>query len=207
MHTIHRNTFTTYFTEREEKQLLKTLKDCSTVYARRDHAWMRVLRHSGMRIEALAGANVYDAKQALLEGKYYIRPEILKGHKDGGKGHYVTVNKSLRQALKDLLGIRRAMKLPDFDDRPLVVSRKGGRMGVRAYQHAMTSWCRKAGIDVEGSPHWWRHTLAKRLMKNSTAPDPRAVVMSVLGHKDLNSTIIYTLPDKEDIELAMQEVS
>ncbi len=80
-------------------------------------------------------------------------------------------------------------------------------MSIRSFQERVTHWCQVARLEVMVSPHWFRHTLAKRIMKNSTAQDPRGVVQGALCQKSINSTSIYTLPDREDIEQAMEEVS
>ncbi|MDH5259430.1 MAG: tyrosine-type recombinase/integrase, partial [Gammaproteobacteria bacterium] len=64
-----------------------------------------------------------------------------------------------------------------------------------------------SGIDAKASPHWFRHTLAKRVMKNSTASDPLKTVQILLNHSDPRSTAAYTLPDKEDIVLAAEEIA
>ena len=61
-------------------------------------------------------------------------------------------------------------------------------------------------LKVPVSPHWFRHTLAKRMMKHSTSRDPRGVVQSVLQHRSIDSTLVYTRPDREEVERALSEV-
>ncbi|NBC23229.1 MAG: tyrosine-type recombinase/integrase [Gammaproteobacteria bacterium] len=110
-------------------------------------------------------------------------------------------------ALRSLLKIRRDMGFAEADDAPLIVSRNHRGLSVRSFQARMRKWCQSAGLPVHATPHWFRHTLAMRLMRNSTAADPRGVVQGALGHRDINSTAVYTRPSREDVDRAMQEVA
>lgn len=195
--------FRRYFTVEEERQLFRAIGQLADIHARRDLAWMRLLRQTGIRVQTLSGLNVHDAKEALRTHYLVLRPEITKRQR-GGK---VFMTQHARRALKTLLQIRRELGCPEAPDEPLIVSRKHQRMSIRSYQDRMRHWCKHAGLTVNGSPHWLRHTLAKRLMKQSTADDPRGVVQGVLNHASISSTAIYTQPDKEEIEQAMEEVS
>ena len=57
-----------------------------------------------------------------------------------------------------------------------------------------------SGIDVEMTPHTLRHTFATRLRKKEA--DLR-VIQTLLGHKNLSTTQIYTWVDREDLEKAV----
>lgn len=197
-----RKVFDRYFTEAEERQLFKTVARFADINARRDYAWMRLLRQTGIRVETLAGLNVLDAQTGLADKYLHLRPEITK--RDQGGRVFLTTK--ARQALKELLAIHREMGYPLADESPLIFSRKHQRLSVRSYQSRTRHWCQAAGL-ADGSPHWFRHTLAKRIMKNSTAQDPRGVVQVALTHASINSTSVYTMPDKEDVERAMEEAS
>ncbi len=210
MKTATRKVFQRYLSHTEEKLLLGKIAEHGHVLARRDHAWMRLLRHTGIRVGALHGLTVQDAKAALKSGHLQVRAEINKG----GRAYAVYLNKKAHQALKDLLALRRDMGHGDNPDMPLVMSRTSKAaertdtaLSVRSFQARMQHWVRLAGLSIEASPHWFRHTLAKRLMQQSTARDPRAIVQPVLGHASANSTMIYTLPDRQDIEQAMEEAA
>lgn len=193
-----RAVFDRYLTVAEEKQLLATVASRAGVLAARDHAWMRLLRHTGIRVLSLARLTCFDARQALRENYLDIAP--IKRN-DGGK---VYINKRARQALQDLLRIRREMGHAEQPDGALVMSREGA-MSVRSFQHRMQHWRDEAGLSVEASPHWWRHTLAKRIMRQSTADDPRGIVQRALLHSDISTSAIYTMPDREAYESALEE--
>ncbi|MCP3868331.1 MAG: tyrosine-type recombinase/integrase [Gammaproteobacteria bacterium] len=193
--------FRRYLTSAEERQLFGHISSMSGIYARRDHAWMRLLRQTGIRVGTLAGLNVFDARQGMSTKYLDLRPEITK-RRQGGR---VFLTKKGRTALGDLLKIRKEMGYGEAADDPLIYSRKHQRMSIRNYEARMRYWCESASLEVSASPHWLRHSLAKRIMHTSTSDDPRGVVQAVLGHRSIASTVIYTVPDKEEVELAMEE--
>lgn len=199
----HRKVFDRYMTESEEKKLFAHLKRLRCPWARRDLAWMRVLRHTGIRVGALIRMTVRDARESLASGYLTIDGEKAKG----GHGYEVYLTNPARYAIQSLLGIRRELGRPMYPDSPLVPNRQGGFVSDRLLQIRMKNWCRAAGLQIEATPHWWRHTFAKRIMRRSTAQDPKAIARLALGHKDGRSTDIYTLPDREDIEQALREAS
>ena len=45
-----RAVFERYLTRREEKQLLATIARHAGLYAKRDHAWIRLVRYTGLRL-------------------------------------------------------------------------------------------------------------------------------------------------------------
>jgi site-specific recombinase XerC len=198
-----RKAFERYLRPEEERQLFKTIGQYADLQSQRDLAWMRVMRQTGIRVETMAGLNVADAREAITTHYLTLRPEITKGE-HGGR---IFVTKRGRAALRQLLRIRREQGHAERADAPLVMSRKHQRLSIRTYQQRMQHWCELAGLSIKASPHWWRHTLAKRIMRESTAQDPRGVVQAQLNHSDIKSTAVYTLPDRDDIEQALEEVS
>lgn len=198
-----RRVFERYLRPEEERQLFKTIAQYADLQSQRDLVWMRFMRQTGIRVATMAGLNVSDAREAMTTHYLTLRPEITKGE-HGGK---IFVTKRGRAALRQLLRIRRQQGHAEQMDAPLVMSRKHQRMSIRAYQQRMQHWGKVAGLSVKASPHWWRHTLAKRIMKCSTAQDPRGVAQVMLNHADIKSTAVYTLPDREDVEQALEEVS
>ena len=193
--------FDTYFTQPEEKQLFAFIKRHGGVEARRDLAWMQLARFSAVRVCVLSGLTVGDALEALRHERLRIRPEINKGSKQQD----LYASKSICQTLRALVKIHKETSCesdwPDtpFHDRPLILSRNHRGMSIRSFQSRMQYWCKAAGVPV-GSPHWFRHTWAKRQVQASD--DVARTLMRVqafLGHEDLKTTTIYTLPDKEEM--------
>lgn len=192
-----------YLTTEEERQLLSYVKQFSDVQAQRDHAWMRLARYTGVRVSVLSGLTLADAQKALRTHYLHVRGEINKG----GKSYTVFLVEKARRALHDLMRLRTEMGASGNPDTPLIMSRNHKNLSVRSFEVRMEKWVKGAGLGVMASPHWWRHTLAMRLMQQSTAKDPRAIVQQVLGQDSIESTVVYTLPSREEIEQTMEEVS
>ena len=194
-------TFDTYFTHREEKQLLATVAQLADVKARRDHAWMVLARHTAVRVCVLSGLTVGDALDAIRRERLVIRPEINKRSKQQD----LFCSKKVLATLRTLVKIHREMSheedWPDtaFQDRPLILSRKRQGMSIRNFQDRMKHWTAVAGVPA-GTPHWWRHTWAKRQLEGTE--DVGRALMRIqlwLGHDDPKTTFIYTMPDREEM--------
>lgn len=195
-----RAVFERYLTRNEEKKLLAHIAKHTGHYARRDHAWIRLLRYTGLRLGSARGLTVGEAKGAIASGQLRAADQHAKGH----HGYDISVSSKAALALRDLLKVRRGMGLPDDDDAPLICSRLGIGMAERSYQHNLHKWGAAAGLTVAASPHWLRHTLAKRVMDATEHRDPQAVVQVALGHRSRMSTTVYTLPDREEIRRSME---
>lgn len=71
----------------------------------------------------------------------------------------------------------------------------------RQIQRIIKSAGRKAlGRDIH--PHILRHTFATRLMRVTSTP----TVQRLLGHKNLSSTQVYTHPDSDDLQKAIDHI-
>lgn len=201
MAALNRKIMDRFLTQEEEKRLFKTVNQHNSIEAQRDYGWMLLLRSTGIRVGALSGLTVADARQALTDRHLTVRAEINKG-----KASYkIYLGKASENALRILLKTRRQMGHPEQYDAPLILSREHNAMSIRAFQQRCHKWAELAGVP-NVSPHWFRHTMAMRIMQNSTAQDPRGVVMASLGHKNINSTAQYTQPDKATLQRIMQEV-
>lgn len=195
-----RAVFERYLSRSEEKKLLAHIAKHTGHYARRDHAWIRLLCFTGLRLGSARGLTVGDAKRAIASRTLRAADQHAKGH----HGYDIAVSSKAELALRDLLKVRRDMRLPDDDDAPLICSRLGQGMAERTYQHSLRKWGASAGLAVAASPHWLRHTLAKRVMDTTEHRDPQAVAQVALGHRNRASTTVYTLPDREEIRRSME---
>lgn len=199
------HTFDKFLTEADERKLFKALRDAAGWQAQRDLHMIQLMRSSGVRVGTLVRLVVADATAALKSGRLLFRPQISKRK----RGYEVAVTNKIRAALQGLLAVRRQLGMGLDPDAPLVVSRvtnRGGEgMTPRGVQKRLAVWRVRAGIEASITPHWLRHTLGQRIMRDSTAHDPRGIAAQALGHSDLSSTLIYTRPSKDDVQRAMQE--
>lgn len=197
-----RAVFERYLTEAEEARLFRHVNQFADVLARRDAAWMLLLRKTGIRVGSLAGLTVADARSAVATKTL----TLADAHAKGGRGYQVPCNKDALRALRTLLSVRRELVAVQSVSDPLICTHRGSGMSVRSFQARFAQWCADAGLSVKASPHWMRHTLAKRIIAVSTARNPLGVVQAALGHASLVSTSVYTLPDREEIANSLEEV-
>lgn len=197
-----RQVFNRYLTRSEEKQLFSHVKKFrAELLAERDYHWMLLLRHTGLRIHNLACLSVDDAWAVIRHPAN--RLQLADADSKGGNGYELRFNSAALTALRCLLRIRRAQGF--HDDGPLVMSRQGAAgLSVRSFQQRMRQWVLSAGLPRAASPHWFRHTLAKRIIETTTHNNPLQVVQCALGHSDIKSTAIYTRPDIEEIDRALE---
>ncbi len=194
-------TFHKYLTPEEERVLLRTVGRVNDVYAKRDLGWIRLILATGIRIGACSQLTVGDARAAFADRELTLRADIQKGK----RRHSVPLTRDTEAALKLLLSVRRMMGRNNLDlDAPLILGRKHAGLSVRQYQERMRYWAAAAGLPHAVTPHWLRHTVAKRVIATSEAREPLLVAQRVLGHADIRSTAIYTQPDKEAVRAALE---
>lgn len=198
--------FERYLTEAEQHLLLRHMHlRRADALARRDGALMRLLLHTGMRLGETLVLTQAEALAALRSGWLFIPREHRKGQR---ADHTVRCTEPVKEALRDLLAARVQIQQGQtaFEHEPLIISRLGQRMTARAVQKRVKRWCAEAGIEGDVTPHWFRHTRAKNIMRRSSSNDPRGVVQAALGHASISSTGIYTEVSKEELAAHLDEV-
>ena len=130
----------------------------------------------------------------------YIPGENRKG---GKHDHSVYLTKSLRVALINLIDIRGSFNAEHY----LIAGRTDQEpMSTRNMQQRVKSWANQAGLShLNVTPHFFRHTMAMNLIRNSSAKEPLRIVKSALGHRNINTTAIYTAATREEVAEAMEE--
>lgn len=192
-------TFEKYFTRDEERRLFSTVRKFrAEILARRDLHVMLVMRQSGGRVGSIAGLNVGDAQRAITDHK------LKFNRAKGSRPYEIYANRVCRRALRELLRVRQAQGYTNTDpSAPLIMSRNHNRISVRSLQARVKSWCTAAGI-FHGTPHVFRHTLGKRIVETSESPEPLRIAQRALGHRNINTTLIYAAPDRDAVRDAME---
>jgi site-specific recombinase XerD len=197
--------FDKYFTEAEERKLFATIKRVKGDLAERDYCWIRLARLTGIRLSPLSHLTVGDAIIAI--NTQYL--EIGEFNKNKKKQSIFMVAESIK-LLKKLVQLSRKISVDselDEFERPLIVSRKHGRMRRRGFQRRFEFWISEAGLP-RGTIHWLRHTFAKRIIqRNNNSTNALLAAQKLLGHTEIRTTTIYTSPDKESIKEMMANAS
>lgn len=190
-----------YLTPDEQKKLLDTIKKLADEKAQRDYYIVSALINSGMRIGEFLLITVGDAFAALDNGYLYIPAENRKG---GKRDHSIYLTQSLRRDLTQLLTIRGSRDPQHY----LVAGRVDQEpMSARNMQLRVKSWAEQAGLGhLKVTPHFFRHTHAMNIMRGSTAKEPLRIIKAALGHRNINTTAIYTAASREEVAAALNEI-
>lgn len=147
----------------------------------RDHAILLTSYHYGLRISEVGMLQLEDYK--IDQGKIFIK------RTKGGLGNYFDVNDELKKALKKLLVLR------GMDPGPLFPSRKSRLIpGAPGISKRQLDWVFKLYAEKAGLPenhhnfHTLRHTCAVNMVDEDI---PMRVIQDWLGHKSMQSTLIY----------------
>ena len=189
-----------YLTDNEQKKLLETIKQYADEKAQRDYYIVSSLIASGCRIGEFMQITIGSALAALETGYLYIPCENRKG---GKHDHSVYLTKSLRVAITHLISIRGS-----FDPQHYLIAGRTDQepMSCRNMQQRVKAWAAQAGLaHLNVTPHFFRHTLAMNLIRNSSAKEPLRIVKAALGHRNINTTAIYTAATREEVAEALEE--
>ncbi len=147
----------------------------------RDRAIIETLYSTGIRRAEVANLTIYDIdvrRQTLMvrEGKYQ-------------KDRLLPIGKrALKWIEKYRLEIRSGY-VTGFDNGTLFLTDRGEKFRRSALSGRVKRYIKKAGIDVPGSCHLFRHAMATHMLENGA--DIR-FIQAMLGHADLSTTQIYT---------------
>ena len=144
----------------------------------RDRAIMELLYSSGLRLAELIALKIHDADLA---------DRTVRVTGKGNKTRIVPVGRHALAAIAAWLKHRPG--LAKTDENALFVGSRGGRISPRTVQARIKRWATIQGLDLQVSPHMFRHSFATHVLESSG--DLRAV-QELLGHANISTTQIYT---------------
>lgn len=146
----------------------------------RDVLMLELLYGGGLRVSELVGLNY---------GDVYWSDGVVRVMGKGNKERRCPVGSVAMECLKkfrDILG-------KDIgQDSPILVTKKGKRIGVREVQRRMKRYLAMSNLPNDLTPHKLRHTYATHLVNHGAN---LRVVQEMLGHASLSTTQIYTHVD------------
>ncbi|MFQ5647408.1 MAG: tyrosine-type recombinase/integrase [bacterium] len=175
----------------EQKRLLKTLASTKGQRASRDRVIYLLLLNTGLRVQELVSLDIADIN--LPEKRLTV---TVKGGQEVTK----VLNARARNTLEQYLKYRR--KVPT-DSPALFISSHKQRISVRQVQRSFEQWLKQAGIEKSLTVHSIRHTFASTLYEKS---NNLLVVQQALGHRSINSTLIYTHINPEQLIDSLESI-
>jgi integrase/recombinase XerD len=166
----------------EEVEQVLSGPDVQALVGLRDRALLEVLYSTGIRRSELAHLRIQDV--------HWERGLVFVHRGKGGRDRYVPIGSRALEWIRAYLDrVRLHWALVD-DGGALWLTATGEALSEITLGAMVKAYLRRAGIDRTGaSCHLMRHTCATLLMENGA--DLRAV-QEILGHKNLESTQIYT---------------
>jgi site-specific recombinase XerD len=153
----------------------------------RDIAIAELLANTGIRVGEMAALTLADIDKASITVRW-------------GKGRdsrVLPLNAAARQALASYLKTR-----PDGPADQLFTGQRGEGLKQWGIWKIINKYGTQSGVKL--SPHTLRHTFGRKLIKKQGVDI--VTVQSMLGHKNINTTAIYTLPSQHDLEKAVEEL-
>ncbi len=173
-----------YFSVEQSVKLLETIEG---TFKERDYLILTLFLNCGLRVSELVTLNLND----IFENKIRV---LGKGNKE----RILYLNDACLDALHSYLPER--VKPHKTEGNPLFVSRQRNRISVQTIKWLVKKYIKTAGFDdKEYSAHKLRHTAATLMYQNGV--DIRTL-QTVLGHKNLDTTMIYTHIENQQIERA-----
>lgn len=177
----------------DERDLNRLLREVHKAGNERDIAMLELMVGAGLRIGEVEALDVADIQVSERQGAVTVR----RGK--GSKYRRVPLNKDVRAALLGYLQVRRK-----DSGEALFVSQKGGRLTSNGIWKVVTKYGEETGI--EGlTPHALRHTFATDLIRKHGVDIVTAAAL--LGHSNISTTAIYTKPNQQDLEDAVERLS
>ena len=169
----------------------------------RDLAIITMLLHTGIRVSELCNLRVSDI--VISDNSNMLTVREGKGTKRRTIPLNPTVSRVLRDYIKtigkqkgtvvDMAGSKNAEFL-FYGQKRMPLTDRGVRYLIKKYAYL-------AKIP-NVSPHVFRHTCAKNLID---AGNPIDRVSKILGHSNVNTTSIYTMPTEQDLHITMDSIS
>ena len=183
-----------------EVEIFKILNCASTVGKNkaeraRNKALIEILYASGMRVSELV---------SLRKSLFIGNPELILIKGKGNKERMVPISKIALSAIKKYLTELKKTNLELYKSEFLFPSRsKNGYLNRERFFLIIKEIASSAGLNMQNvSPHKIRHAFASHLLSNGA--DLR-VIQTILGHKNLSTTEIYTHILDEKMIKSIQE--
>lgn len=161
----------------------------------RDYALLEVLAGTGIRVGELLALQVGDIESKPRSGQLTVRRGKQGGYRE------IPLTLDVRKALEAHLDEHPRKDAPDA---PLWLAKDGSRLAHRSsVLRILEKYAIRAGIETP-PPHQLRHTFATRYLKAN--PSDLRGLARLLGHANLNTVMIYTEPDMDDLAERMERV-
>lgn len=164
----------------------------------RDCCLLLFLLHGGLRNGEVCNLNWSDIS---VNDEIFHTINVINGHSRLKTFRYVTLTPKLIESLVSYTSWCKNASIDRSPVRPVFTTRNLGiRMQQRDLQRIVSKYS-KLWLQTSFTPHSLRHTFATRLLRCSNV----RVVQQLLGHTSITSTQVYTHPNSDDRNNAIQK--
>lgn len=166
-----------YINYEDIEKILNT-PDLKTDIGIRDALILELLYVTGIRVGELVNIKLKDIN---------INEKNIKILGKGNKERIIMFGSRALYLLNKYMKIRN--NFIKYDNDYLILSKTGRQINTREIRYIIDRISKQAGIDMNISPHTFRHTFATHMLNEGA--DLRSV-QELLGHENLSTTTIYT---------------
>jgi len=181
------------------RRLLATIS-LRSPFGARDHALLRLLSQTGLRVGELVGLDVgHVYHNGQTRHQLDLPASLCKGH----RSRVLPLNEAARQAIQDLIDFLKMRGFQVTPSSPLLQDRRHRRLPVREVQRLTQNYREAAGLDILVTPHTFRHSFASQLASKVSL----RIIQQLLGHRFLASTEVYLHNRPEELASAVALLS
>ncbi len=149
----------------------------------RDRAMLELLYACGLRVSEMVRLKISDIDKNEC---------FIKVFGKGSKERIVPMGKAALVLIERYINEERPMLVKAYSGDFLILNLRGKKLSRIGVWKIIDKYSRKIGVDIQVSPHSFRHSFATHLL--SGGADLRSV-QEMLGHSDISTTQIYTHVD------------
>lgn len=177
------------------QELQKLRREVYKSENKRDIAIFDTLLYTGVRVDELIHLTLDDIEISERKGTLIIRSG------KGNKYREVPLSVQARKAISDYLEVR-----PATNSQRLFMGERGPLQTTDAVWRVIKKYARRVGLEQKVHPHLLRHQFATELVrrKKNGRPVDLSTAAGLLGHKNINTTLVYTKPTPEELAQAVE---
>ena len=162
---------------------------------KRDIAILNTLLYTGVRASELIHLTLDDIEISERKGTIIVRSG------KGNKYREVPLALEARKAISDYLEVRPATK-----SRRLFLGQRGPLKTTDAIWKILKKYASRVGLEQRVHPHLLRHQFATELVRRKKHGQPvdLPTLAALMGHKNINTTMVYTKPTLEEIAQSVE---
>lgn len=178
-----------YLTSEDIRALIKTLDTGYNIKRNKTIIW--TLYTTGLRISELVSLN----KEDIVKNGNIVSEFIVNGK--GNKERIIYLKPSTQKCLKTYLGMQINTK------GPLFTHGQNKRLTRTAIWKMINTAAKNTGLGKKIGPHNLRHSYAVHILKKDV---PIRYIQDLLGHSNLNTTMIYTKVSNNDLQKKINNI-